>query len=306
MDLKKASEHSFLGLDSSQKKCFSASSPAAAFVSVPSGKTASYGGGSEKGPAAIYEASCQVELYDEVLGGETYRSFGGILDEAVAGAKNTPLNVLFSRLKNKVKKLISDGRFVVTLGGDHTSVIGAIAAHTEAYKDVTVLQFDAHADLRQTYEGSKWNHACAMARVYDFHKDIVQAGIRNMSAPEADFIREKSIPCFMAHVIKKDLEGFKDKLIKSLKKNVYITFDCDCLDPAIMPATGTPEPNGFTWEEIDGILASICAKRKIVGFDVNELAPIKGMHHPEFTAARLIYRLLGRIFQGIRPARRAR
>jgi len=276
---------------------------------VPFEATTTFGKGCDTGPRAIVGASHEVELFDAELGFEPWKVAGGVATRPpieVTGSDGMPLDggALAERLRRETRRWIDDGRFVVTLGGEHTSVIGAIHAHCEAYEDVSVLQFDAHSDLRPEYMDSPWNHACAMSRVLDFHSSIVQVGIRSQDAGERALSHRLALPVFYAHAIHQQTEECRDwtgAVVAALKPRVYITFDCDAFDPAVIPATGTPEPGGLTWRQVNAVLARVCREREVVGFDINELAPIEGLSHPQFTIAKLAARLIGWRKYGLRP-----
>ncbi|MGH2574662.1 MAG: agmatinase [Ignavibacteria bacterium] len=259
----------------------------------PYEKTTSYGKGTSKGPEAILHSSHYVEFFDE----ETKKEI--CFEQGIATLK--PLNfdnqsdiATLNLIYTTVKNLIENNKFVVTLGGEHTISYAPIKAHFENYKNISVLHFDAHSDLRDEYEGSKYSHACFAARVAEFTTQITQAGIRAQSREEYDFIKEKKINIFYAHQIRQ--QGFNkkfiDKVIKTLNKNVYITFDVDYFDPSIMPSTGTPEPNGFLWDETMRLLKRVIRKRNLVGFDVVELSPKPGLTFPDFLTAKLTYKIL--------------
>jgi agmatinase len=265
---------------------------------IPYEHTTSYGKGTASGPEAILEASGSVELYDEELDSEIFRLTGGIatlepmkftlVDEAAVDAVKAQVGILVSR-----------GKTVVSIGGEHTIAIGAARAYSEHVPDLSVLQLDAHSDLRDKYEGNRYSHGSVMARIHEFNGNIVQLGIRSQCAEEAAFIREQQIETFFDFGIRQGKYGneWQERVISSLKKNVYITIDCDFFDPGLMPAVGTPEPGGFGWHETISFLSLLSGKRKIVGFDVNELSPVPGLTHPQFMAARLIYKLIGYIFR---------
>jgi agmatinase len=203
---------------------------------------------------------------------------------------------LAERLRKTVGGWLDRGKFVITLGGEHTSVVGAIKAHCETFSDLTIVQLDAHSDLRPSYLGDPWSHACAAARVLDFHDALVQVGIRSQDREERAFSEGKGLPVFYAHEIhccQEEREDWIGLIIRTTRKHVYLTFDCDVLDPSVLPATGTPEPGGITWSQIDRFLARICRERKVVGLDVSELSPIPGLEYPQYNVAKLIYRFLG-------------
>jgi len=271
-----------------------------AIVSAPYEHTVSYGGGAKHGPKAILKASAYVEFYDD----ETDRELcfdAGVATLAPIKFGKTVDRAALDRIEEQVSALIEMEKFVVTLGGEHTISTAPIAAHYRAYPKMSILHFDAHSDLRQEYQGSPWSHASFMARVAEFFptKRITQVGIRAQCIEEAQFIREKKINTFYASAIRRGLHGvnWQKSVVDTLAKDVYITFDVDVFDPAIMPATGTPEPDGLLYSEtIDVIRAVIASGRRIVGLDVVELAPMKGLSHPDLTTARLIYKILNLAF----------
>ena len=262
-------------------------------LSAPYEKTTSYGKGTANGPKAILEASHYVEFFDE----ETEKQV--CFDTGIAAIE--PMN--FGKLSGKkaldlinknVDEHIKNGKFVITLGGEHSISTAPIQAHFDNYSDLSILHFDAHSDLREEYEGSKYSHASFAARVAEFITDITQVGIRAQCKEEFEFIKAKGINTFYAFQMRN--EGFNhiliEKILQTLKKNVYITFDVDYFDPSIMPSTGTPEPNGFYWDETLRLLKKVCAERNLVGFDVVELAPRKDYSFPDFMTAKLIYKIL--------------
>ncbi|MBI5463474.1 MAG: agmatinase [Ignavibacteriales bacterium] len=264
---------------------------------APYEQTVSYGGGTKFGPEAIIKASHYVEFFDE----ETKREISN--EHGIATLE--PLN--FGKKKNEAAlqmihdaagDLLSQNKFVVTLGGEHTISSATIAAHVKRYPDLSVLQFDAHSDLRVEYQGNKYSHASVMARVCEFldPKRLVQVGIRALCKEEAEFIQANGIHTYYAHTIRTKYVGFlkfwMDDALSKLTNHVYISFDVDGFDPAIIPSTGTPEPNGLLWADVMEFLRRIGRKKKIVGFDVVELAPIKGLHYPDLTTAKLVSKIL--------------
>ncbi|MBZ0204396.1 MAG: agmatinase [Ignavibacteria bacterium] len=280
----------FLAID---KKYSSFKNSKIAILSCPYEKTTSYGKGTAKGPKAIIEASHYVEFFDEETLKEVCFKEGISTLEPLKFGKKTGKQALDYIYWN-VLTWIKSGKFVVTLGGEHSISTAPIKAHFDSYPDLSILHFDAHSDLRNEYEGSKYSHASFAARVSEFTTKITQVGIRAQCKEEYEFIKEKGINTFYAHQIRN--EGFNDalidKIIATLDKNVYITFDVDYFDPSIMPSTGTPEPNGFYWDETMRLLKKLCAKRNLVGFDVVELAPRKDFKFPDFLTAKLIYKIL--------------
>ncbi len=262
-------------------------------IVVPFGleKTVSYGGGTKNGPKEIIKASHQVELYDEELKCEPFKKIG------IKTLKPFKINKNIKKAINQIaeinKKIIDKKLFPIILGGEHSITPGCIKPFVRKYKKLTLLHFDAHADLRESYVGEKFSHASAIKRCID-HKNIsvVSFGIRNISAEEIAVLKKnkKRINIYWAKDKKKwDLKKFK-KQIKD--KDVYITFDVDGLDSSIMPATGTPEPGGIFWDEALEILRIACKNSRIVGADVNELAPIKGFNSYNFLVAKLVYKIL--------------
>ena len=276
-----------------EKKYSSFENSKAVIVSAPYEKTTSYGKGTAKGPAAILEASHYVEFFDEETAKEVCFDIGIAALEAIKFGKASGKKAL-ELIYNDVKALIDSGKFVITLGGEHSISTAPIQAHYDSYEDLSILHFDAHSDLRLEYEGSKYSHASFAARVAEFTTNITQVGIRAQCKEEYEFIKEKGINTFYAYQMRN--EGFThiltEKIVSTLKKNVYITFDVDYFDPSIMPSTGTPEPNGFYWDETMRLLKKVCAERNLVGFDVVELAPVKSYTFPDFLTAKLIYKIL--------------
>lgn len=265
---------------------------------APYERTVSYGGGTKDGPAAILKASQYVELFDEETKREIYAEQGIATLAPLSFAKKKDAAAV-QLIHDTVFSLLDKGKFVVTLGGEHTISSGPIAAHLKKYPNLSVLQFDAHSDLRNEYQGNRYSHASVMARVCEFldPAKVVQVGIRALCKEEAEFIRDRGIRTFYAHELRdgthtKFLKYWDDAVVDALTESVYITFDVDGFDPSIMPATGTPEPNGLLWAEVMQCLRKVSRKRRIVGFDVVELAPMKGLSHPDLTTAKLISKIL--------------
>lgn len=266
-----------------------------AVLPVPFEQTTSYGKGTSKGPKAILDASHYVEFFDEELDRELCFEKGkGICALYPPEFKNLKGKKALELIYKYVKQLIDDKKFVVTLGGEHSISTAPVQAHFDSYKDLSILHFDAHSDLRQEYEGSKYSHASFAARVAEFTTSITQVGIRAQCKDEYDFIKEKKINTFYAFEIRNCVYGndWQIKVIDTLKENVYITFDVDYFDPSIMPSTGTPEPNGFFWDETMKLLKMLGEKKNVVGFDVVELSPRKDFPYPDFLTAKLIYKML--------------
>jgi len=247
--------------------------------------TSTWRKGADKGPEAIIEASANMELYDIEIDSEVYKN--GIFTDSIVEV-DVPVDKMVEAINGEVQNYIEKGKFVVVIGGEHSISIGAVKAHSHAYQGLTVLQLDAHTDLRQQYNGSKYNHACVMARVREMCP-IVQVGIRSMDSTEKPFVNRENI--FFA----KDIYNNKDwyaKAVSKLSDKVYVTIDVDVFDPSIMPSTGTPEPGGLLWYEVLEFLKLVCEQRDVVGFDVVELCPDEENKAPDFMAAKLIYKLL--------------
>jgi agmatinase len=256
---------------------------------VPYDATSTWGKGADKGPEAIIEASNNLEIYDIETDSEVHLL--GIHTAEPVVVNNGP-EAMVQTVQKEVKKYLNRNKFTVTLGGEHSISIGAIQAHAEKFEDLTIIQIDAHADLRDEYMGSKYNHACVMARARET-APCIQIGIRSMSVEESFKLEPGRI--FLARDIN-DSDNWKYDMLSTLSNNVYITFDLDALDPSIMPSTGTPEPGGLLWYETIEILRRISEKANIVGFDVVELVPNPADKAPDFLAAKLIYKLLTYIF----------
>lgn len=299
------SDRNFLGID--EPWCH----PDQAGVYVlpaPYEHTSSYILGSDRGPSAILEASHQVEFYDEQLGYEPFLEWKGI-------ATATPLELggkvdgaAVDAIEAFVSPHVGTGRFLVTLTGEHTGALGAIRAHAKRYPGLCVVQIDAHGDLRQAYEGNPFSHASVMARVVDEGHPLVQVGIRSICQEEVRRIKttDRISTFFAASILDPSgpYEGRASRwvpdVVAACKGPVYLTFDCDGLDASIIPALGTPEPGGLGWYDTLHLITALANGPGIVGMDISEIAPIDGFVAPQFSIARLIYRMLGRIKAGRR------
>ena len=281
----------FLGYDAKQKSDHKV-------VVVPFGleKTVSYGGGTKNGPKEIIKASHQVELFDEELNKEPYKEIGiktlkpFLIKKEIKSALN--------QLTKINEKILLNNKFPMVLGGEHSLTVGSIKPFVKKYDEIILLHFDAHADLRESYNGEKYSHASAIKRCLDFKNvKVVSFGIRNLSQSEMNFyINNKNrIEIFWG----KDKKKWDLSRLKSIfkEKNVYITFDVDSFDASIMPATGTPEPGGLLWEEVLSIIKKVCQISNVVGVDINELAPIKNFDSYNFLVAKLAYKVLSYIFE---------
>ena len=276
----------FLGIDAEQ-------SITPQVIVVPFGleKTVSYGGGTKNGPKEIIKASHQVELFDEELNKEPYKEIG--IKTLKPFSIKSKIKSALDQLSKINEDILSSEKFPLVFGGEHSITPGSIKPFAKKYDEITLLHFDAHADLRESYNGEKFSHASAIRRCLD-HKNvsIISFGIRNISESEIPFLKKNKsrINIFWAKdKFKWDLIKFK-KLIKN--KTVYLTFDVDGLDSSIMPATGTPEPGGLLWDETLNIIKIAAKNSNIVGADINELAPIKGFNSYNFLVAKLAYKIL--------------
>ena len=262
-------------------------------VVVPFGleKTVSYGLGTKNGPKEIIKASHQVELYDEELHCEPYKKIG--IKTLKPFKIDSNIKKALKKISNTNEEILNKKLFPITLGGEHSITPGCIAPFVKKYKKLCLLHFDAHADLRQSYNGKKFSHASAIRRCLDYKNvSVISFGIRNISQSEILYLKKNSsrIKIFWAKdKAKWDLNKFK-KMIKN--KTVYLTFDVDGLDSSIMPATGTPEPGGLFWDETLNIIKIAAKNSKIVGADINELSPIKGFNSYNFLVAKLAYKIL--------------
>ena len=265
--------------------------------SAPLEKTVSYGSGTNNGPKEILKASHYVEFYDE----ETKRELcfeKGIATLPISNFDKLKSKNAIDKIEKDVSNLIHKNKFVAMLGGEHTVTLGSVLAHHKKYNDLSILQFDAHSDLRESYEGSIYSHASVMRRVYEFNKNIVQVGIRAQCKEEGDLIKKDKIKTFFARDIRQpeSQKKWQSDVVKNLSKNVYITFDIDGFDPSIVPSTGTPEPGGLFWDETLDLIKLVGKKKNIVGFDVVELAPSKFHAASNYIAAKLVYKILNYAF----------
>ncbi|MCH8004284.1 MAG: agmatinase [Nanoarchaeota archaeon] len=256
---------------------------------IPYEKTTTYVKGTAKGPQAIINASRNIELYDEELGKEI--SNVGICTLNPLIIDKNPEEMVNDVFEN-VKELLDDNKFPIIIGGEHSITPGCVKAFADSHDDFSILQLDAHADLREEYDGTKFSHACAMKRCLDICKNIVQVGIRSLSYEESIFVKKNKLKIFWAKDIF-DNDEWEEKAISNLSKDVYITFDLDVLDLSIMPSTGTPEPGGLRYYQVLRFLKNVFEKRNVVGFDVVELCPNVNNVSPDFTAAKIIYKMIG-------------
>lgn len=260
-------------------------------IPVPYDGTSTWGKGADKGPDAFLEASENMELYDIETDSEVYKQGIHLTDPITENSSpEAMVNVVHTTTKDFIKR----NKFVTLFGGEHSISIGSIRAFNECFDNLTVLQIDAHADLRESYEGSKYNHACA---VYEANQttNLIQVGIRSMDVIEKTLMDEDKT--FFAHDMVND-EYWTDKVIEAMTENVFITLDLDAFDPSIMPSTGTPEPGGLFWYETLEFLKQVFDEKNVVGFDIVELCPNKNDKSSNFLAAKLYYKMLSYKFAG--------
>ena len=275
---------------------------------APYEHTSSYILGSDRGPSAIIEASQQVELYDETLRYEPYREWGGVATATTLNLAGRVDGQAVQAIQDFVQPHVGQGKFLVTLTGEHTGALGAIRAHAQQYPGLCVVQIDAHGDLRQAYQDNPYSHASVMARVVQDGLPLVQVGIRSISPEEIELIdKTPRINTFFAASILDPSGPYEGRasrwipdVVASCTGPVYLTFDCDGLDASLVPALGTPEPGGLGWYDTLALVTALANGPGIVGMDISEIAPIEGFVAPQFSIARLIYRMLGRIRAGRR------
>ena len=276
-----------------------AGEPAVAVLPVPYERTTSWGRGAEDGPAALLRASHYVELYDEELRLEPCRIGIETLPPVDVEASE---DAALERISAAARAAIERGRFLAAIGGEHTVTPALVRGVVEATgsdlgPELGVVQFDAHTDLRPTYAGTRWNHACAMSRVLDLGVPTLAVGIRSLSRPEAVRIESEGLPVIWASQMQalsaEELQALFLGLLASLPDTVYLTFDLDFFDPSLLPATGTPEPGGGTWHQALALLRLLFEHKRVIAMDVVELAPIPGNPASDYTAARLLYKCIG-------------
>ena len=257
---------------------------------VPYEETVTYLRGTRRGPQAIIEASQYVELYDDELDKEPCRVGIHTLPE-VELEKQPPR--MMERLAERVSELVSPKRTLVTLGGEHSITVGIIRGLKEHYPKLSVLFLDAHADLRDEYEGLKLSHACVARRVCEM-TPVIEVGVRSLSVEEAEFIKREKFPIYYASELTAGRPHWEE-VVERLSDNVYVSIDLDVFDPSLMPSVGSPEPGGLGWYDTLELLRLVAEKRRVIGFDVVELCPIEGLIAPNFMAAKLVYKVIGYI-----------
>jgi agmatinase len=283
-------DENFLGID--DPKLYEYENAKVVIQSAPYEHTSSYLAGSAKGPAAIIAASQYVEFYDEELDRESIHETGISTLPPIEFGNRVDGDAV-NLIEQHTRQLIDDGKFVVSLGAEHTVTLGFVKAHAAVYGDITVLQIDAHSDLRMSYHDNPYSHASVMARVHELGLNIVQVGIRAQCKEEAELIRSSDrIHTIYAHQVRNNPQ-WMDSAIAALSEKVYITIDADGFDPSIVPCVGTAEPNGLLWNETIEFLRKVINSKTVVGFDVVEVAPQDGTILSEYTLAKLIYKMLG-------------
>ncbi|MEO0926318.1 MAG: agmatinase [Cyanobacteria bacterium J06643_13] len=264
---------------------------------IPYEKTTTYRKGCENGAAAIINASDQLEAYDIELNREICQQTGIFTVETIASTKlNSDLTpeMMLREVHQRVSELIKDGKFVIALGGEHSITAGIVSAYQASLSEpFTVIQIDAHGDMRHSYEGSIYNHACVMRRVLDLELPTLPVGIRSICLEEAELIRDLKIPMQWAKDIYRDPQWIEKAIAAISTQKVFITIDLDGLDPSLMPGVGTPEPGGLNWYELTKFLRQVFLQCQVIGCDVMELAPTSDSVVSEFTAAKLVYKLIG-------------
>ena len=260
----------------------------AVVLPVPVDRTTSYVSGTRNGPREIVEASSHMELWDEEVGADVHGI--GIYTLPPMELPFGEMAPLMDEIRRVASEILSRGKFLVTLGGEHSITPPLVAAAADAFKGLSVLQIDAHADLRDCYMGTPHNHACAMRRSQEY-AHVTQVGIRSMSTEEAEAAPGLNTTIFYDAHMRKD-PAWIDRVVDTLNGPVYITIDVDGMDPAIMPATGTPEPGGLSWYEILALLRATISKKNVVACDIVELSPLPGVMAPNFLCAKLVYKIL--------------
>lgn len=253
--------------------------------SIPYDGTSTWGKGADKGFGAFMEAAENMELYDIETRFEVYKNGIHVLP---ALTEASSAEAVYKAVKNNTKHLLESNKLLTFLGGEHSISIGIIEEYSKVYPNLTVLQLDAHADLRERYMGSKYNHACAMHSAAK-NTNLIQVGIRSMDTCELEYLNTSK--CYFAHDIHAE-KTWSDASIEQMSDNVYLTIDLDVFDPSVMPSTGTPEPGGLDWYTVTNYLKKVFQKKNVVGFDIVEFAPIANLKAPDFLVAKLYYKLL--------------
>ncbi|MGB3532103.1 MAG: agmatinase [Microcoleaceae cyanobacterium] len=264
---------------------------------IPYEKTTTYRKGCSNGPTALLEASHQLECYDDELGQEITAQVGIYTHRVIADTRQDPSitpEQMLQTTQQTVASLIGDHKFVIAIGGEHSITSGVVAAYAQTQlSPFTVVQIDAHTDLRHEFEGSIYNHACAMRRIHDQGIPIVHIGIRSLCQEEADLIQQHQLPVIWARDIATDPNWIESVMSAISTEKVFLTIDLDGLDPSLMPGVGTPEPGGLNWYSLTALLKRLFVTHDVIGCDVMELAPVTDSVVSEYTAAKLTYKLIG-------------
>ncbi|MEM7009115.1 MAG: agmatinase [Thermodesulfobacteriota bacterium] len=263
---------------------------------VPYERTVSFGRGTSKGPNSIIYASRSLELYDDELGIEPYEIGIHTMPELET---NVDPKEMVESLSSVCSELLDKDKFIITLGGEHSITFGAVQAHKKKFGDFSVLNIDAHCDLRDSYEGTKFNHACVMRRVSECGLPVTEVGIRSYSKEESEYIKEaKNVKIFHAREIHEmKMDKWVQNVLSTLKSKVYLSIDMDGFDPSIVPGTGTPEPGGLDWSQVIRLITEVFCSCEVVGMDIVELSPIAGITGPDVLAAKLAYKSVGYKFK---------
>ncbi|MCB9239786.1 MAG: agmatinase [Flavobacteriales bacterium] len=284
------SEKNFLGITEEDLQAYETSK--VVLQLLPYEHTSSYLSGSDKGPKAILNASHFVEFYDEELDQETYSKLGIATQKELKFGDRVDADAV-ELIRQNTRKHLDNGKFVMSFGAEHTVTYGLFKAFHELNPNVSILQIDAHSDLRIAYQGNPYSHASVMARIHELNVQIAQVGIRAQCIEESQLIKANpNIQTHYAHQLK-DSGEYINRILEHLTDEVYITIDADGLDPSIVPAVGTAEPGGMLWYQTLDLLHAVCTRKKIVGFDIVECAPIKGQIRSEYLLAQLAYKVLG-------------
>ncbi len=263
----------------------------AAVLPLPFERTTSYGKGTAAGPEAIVRASHYLETYDEELGSEPFRQGIHTLPPFVPQALD--LTEALAEIETEALRYLLDGKFLAALGGEHSLTHPLVRAVRTVWREIGVVQFDAHADLRESYEGTPHSHASVMHRLVADGFPTLALGIRSLSTPEAELVRSLPLPVVWGHELERLTPEMFAELLAPLPERIYLTFDLDYFDPALVPATGTPEPGGGWWYPTLALLRTLFRRKQVVSMDVVELAPLAGLRASDFLAAKLVYKCLG-------------
>lgn len=261
----------------------------AALLPLPFERTTSYGEGTARGPSALLQASQYLEVYDEELDSEPCRL--GIATLPAFEPRSADLETALGEIEAEAARHLEAGKFLVSVGGEHSLSTPLVRAAASVHGEIGVVQFDAHADLREEYEGTPWSHACVMRRIVEAGFPTLAVGLRSLSPPEARFLHQRRLPVVWGHQLDGAGKRFA-RLLADLPEKVYLTFDIDYFDPSLVPATGTPEPGGGAWYPTLALLRELFRRRTVVAMDLVELAPVPGQPASDFLAAKLVYKCL--------------